>query len=106
MIGAGAIRAFEAENLKRNLRLAEAVREIAAEVGCTPAQLALAWVLAQGKDIVPIPGTKQTRYLEDNLGAVKVQLSAEHLRRLDQAFPLGVPAGGRYSAAAMRVINL
>ncbi len=97
---------FEAENFQRNLRLAEAVREIAGEVGCTPAQLALAWVLAQGKDIVPIPGTKQTRYLEDNLGAVNVQLSAEHLRRLDQTFPLGAPAGGRYSAAAMRVINL
>lgn len=97
---------FEGENFQRNLRLAEAVRQIAGQVGCTPAQLALAWVLAQGKDIVPIPGTKQTRYLEDNLGAVNVSLTEEQLRRLDQAFPLGVTAGAQYAAPGMRAVNL
>ncbi len=97
---------FEGENFQRNLRLAEAVRQIAGQAGCTPAQLALAWVLAQGKDIVPIPGTKQTRYLEDNLGAVNVHLTEEQLRRLDQAFPLGVTAGARYGAPGMRAVNL
>ena len=80
---------FEGENFKRNLHLAEAVRQIAEEIGCTPAQLALAWVLAQGEDIVPIPGTKHTRYLEENLGALNVHLTDEHLRRLDEAFPRG-----------------
>jgi len=97
---------FEGENFKRNLHLAEAVRQIAEEIGCTPAQLALAWVLAQGKDIVPIPGTKHARYLEENLGAVDVHLTVEHLRRLDEAFPVGVTAGERYPEQGMRAINL
>jgi aryl-alcohol dehydrogenase-like predicted oxidoreductase len=96
---------FQGENFQRNLRLAEAVRQIADEVGCTPAQLALAWVLRQGEDIVPIPGTKHTRYLEENLDAVNVHLADEHLRRLDQAFPLGVTAGERYQEQAMRAID-
>jgi aryl-alcohol dehydrogenase-like predicted oxidoreductase len=96
---------FEGENFNRNLHLAEAVRQIAGEIGCTPAQLALAWVLAQGADIVPIPGTKHTRYLEENLGAVDVRPSAEHLRRLDAAFPAGVTAGKRYHEQGMRTIN-
>ena len=97
---------FEGENFKRNLHLAEAVRQIAEEIGFTPAQLALAWVLAQGKDIVPIPGTKHTRYLEENLGALNVHLTDEHLRRLDEAFPVGVTAGERYHEQGMRSINL
>ncbi|HUB33012.1 MAG TPA: aldo/keto reductase [Bryobacteraceae bacterium] len=97
---------FEGENFQRNLRLAEAVKQMAGETGCTPAQLALAWVLAQGKDIVPIPGTKRVQYLEDNLGALAVHLSAEQLRRLDEAFPLGATAGERYAAHGMRAINL
>lgn len=97
---------FEGRNFKRNLRLTEVLRQIAVEIGCTAAQLALAWVLAQGKDIVPIPGTRHTRYLEENLGAINVALTAEHLRRLDAAFPLGVTAGKRYHEQGMRTINL
>jgi aryl-alcohol dehydrogenase-like predicted oxidoreductase len=97
---------FEGENFQRNLHLAEAVEQIAKEIGCTPAQLALAWVLAQGEDIVPIPGTKHIRYLEENLGALKVHPSTENLRRLDEAFPRGVTAGARYHEQAMRAVNL
>jgi len=87
---------FEGENFKRNLHLAATVRQISEEIACRPAQLALAWVLAQGQDIVPIPGTKHTRYLEENLGALNVDLTNEQLRRLDEAFPVGVTAGERY----------
>jgi aryl-alcohol dehydrogenase-like predicted oxidoreductase len=97
---------FEGENFQRNLRLAEAVKRMAAEVGCTPAQLALAWVLAQGEDVVPIPGTKHTRYLEENIGALKVSLSQEQLRRLEAAFPLGATAGPRYHEQWLRAVNL
>jgi aryl-alcohol dehydrogenase-like predicted oxidoreductase len=96
---------FEGENFQRNLRLAEAVKEMAGEKGCSPAQLALAWVLAQGADIVPIPGTKHVRYLEENLGALQVRLTAEELRRIEEAFPHGVTAGPRYPASAMRFVN-
>ena len=97
---------FQRENFQRNLRLAEAVGQVAGEIGCTPAQVALAWVLAQGKDIVPIPGTKHTRYLEDNLGALDVHLTEEHLRRLDDAFPIDASAGERYHEQAMRSIDV
>jgi len=96
---------FEGENLQRNLRLAEAVKEMAGEKGCSPAQLALAWVLAQGADIVPIPGTKHVKYLEENLGALQVRLTAEELRRIEEVFPHGVTAGQRYPATAMRFVN-
>ena len=97
---------FEGENFERNLHLAATVKQIAEEIGCTPAQLALAWVLAQGQDIVPIPGTKHIRYLEENAGALKVSLSDQQLRWLDAAFPVGVPAGARYHEQGMRTINL
>jgi len=97
---------FQGENFKRNLHLAEAVKQLAEEIGCTPAQTALAWVLAQGEDIIPIPGTKHTRYLEENVGALKVSLTPEQLARLDAAFPLGVTVGARYHAQAMRAVNL
>jgi len=96
---------FEGENFKRNLHLAETVRQIAEEIACAPAQLALAWVLAQGQDIVPIPGTKHPRYLEENIGALNVHLTDGQLRRLDEAFPVGVPAGERYPEQGMRTIN-
>jgi aryl-alcohol dehydrogenase-like predicted oxidoreductase len=96
---------FEGENFRRNLHLAETVRQIAEEIACAPAQLALAWVLAQGQDIVPIPGTKHPRYLEENIGALNVHLTDEQLRRLDEAFPVGVPAGERYPEQGMRTIN-
>jgi aryl-alcohol dehydrogenase-like predicted oxidoreductase len=88
---------FAPENFQRNLDLVEAVRGMAAEKGCTPAQLALAWLLAQGDDVVPIPGTKRRRYLQDNLGAVAVQLTADEVRRIDLALPPGSASGERYS---------
>ena len=97
---------FMGENFERNLKLADAVKQIATEVGCTPAQLALAWVLAQGEDVVPIPGTRHMKNLEDNLGALQVQLGGEHLKRLDEMSPAGVTAGDRYYAQGMKAINL
>jgi aryl-alcohol dehydrogenase-like predicted oxidoreductase len=78
---------------------------MAGEEGCSPAQLALAWVLAQGADIVPIPGTKHVRYLEENLGALQVRLTADQLRRIEEGFPQGVTAGQRYPDGAMRFVN-
>ena len=97
---------FQGENLDRNLELVRRVQEMAAEKGCSPAQLAIAWVLAQGDELVPIPGTKRRRYLEENLGALDVQLSAEELRRLDEALPVGAGAGTRYAQAAMSSVNV
>jgi aryl-alcohol dehydrogenase-like predicted oxidoreductase len=90
---------FTGEAFDANLRLVDAVRAMAEEKGVTPGQLALAWVLAQGEDVVPIPGTKRRSYLEENVGAVGVQLSAEDLARLAQIAPPGVAAGGRYADA-------
>jgi len=88
---------FQGENLRRNLELVERVRAIADEKGVTPGQLALAWVLRQGEDIAPIPGTKRVRYLEENAGAVEVELTGDDLRRLDEAAPRGAAAGDRYA---------
>jgi aryl-alcohol dehydrogenase-like predicted oxidoreductase len=96
---------FAGENFQRNLDLADRVQEIARGKGCTPAQLALAWVLAQGREIVPIPGTKRVRYLEDNAGAAGVELSAADLARIDEAFPLGAAAGTRYPEAGMATVH-
>jgi aryl-alcohol dehydrogenase-like predicted oxidoreductase len=87
---------FQGENFEKNLELVERVQEIAAEKGATAGQLALAWVLAQGNDIVPIPGTKRVRYLEENVAAVDVELTEDDLRRIDEAAPLGATAGDRY----------
>ncbi|PYE49402.1 aldo/keto reductase [Deinococcus yavapaiensis] len=87
---------FQGENFEGNLRLVTVVQDLAAEKGCTPSQLALAWLLAQGDDIVPIPGTKRVKYLEENVGAVDVALSADDLSRLDAIFAKGVVAGERY----------
>ena len=87
---------FQGENFQRNLDLVEQVQEIASAKGVTPSQLALAWVLAQGDDIVPIPGTKRVRYLEENAGAAGLSLTAEDLARLEEAFPKGATAGDRY----------
>jgi len=94
---------FTGENLERNLALVEKVREIAAEKGCTPGQLALAWVLGQGDDVVPIPGTKRRTYLEENLAAVDVQLTAEDLARIDAEVPAA--AGDRYDRTGMTTVN-
>jgi aryl-alcohol dehydrogenase-like predicted oxidoreductase len=85
------------ENFERNRALADRVRELAAEKGCTPAQLALAWVLSRGDDVVPIPGTKRREYLEQNAAASDVELSDEELNQLDEAFPVGAAAGDRYA---------
>lgn len=87
---------FQGENFQQNLELVHRVREIAAEKDATPGQLALAWVMAQGDDIVPIPGTKRREYLEENVAAVDVELSEDDLRRLDEAAPAGAAAGERY----------
>jgi aryl-alcohol dehydrogenase-like predicted oxidoreductase len=88
---------FQGAAMEQNLRLAEHVTTLAAKKGCTPAQLALAWVLAQGEDMVPIPGTKRVKYLEDNLGAVNVSLTRSELEEIDQLFPPGAATGERYA---------
>jgi aryl-alcohol dehydrogenase-like predicted oxidoreductase len=87
---------FYEENLQRNLAIADRIRDMAEEKGLTPAQLALAWVLAQGSDVAPIPGTKRRTYLEENLGALQAELTADDLARLDHDLPLGATAGDRY----------
>jgi aryl-alcohol dehydrogenase-like predicted oxidoreductase len=96
---------FSGDNLEHNLRLVARVRELAGETGCTPVQLALAWVLAQGDDVAPIPGTKHVRYLEENAGALDVRLTPEHLRALDDLFPPGVTAGDRYAESGMASVE-
>jgi aryl-alcohol dehydrogenase-like predicted oxidoreductase len=88
---------MQGRNLERNRELAEHVQELAAEKGCTPAQLALAWVLSRGDDVVPIPGTKRRTYLEQNAAASELELTSADLERLDEAFPPGVAAGDRYA---------
>jgi len=91
---------FQGENFDRNLQLVDRVKEMATQKGCTVGQLALAWLLAQGEDIVPIPGTKKRSRLEENLGAIDVTLSANDLSRLDELAPAGVAAGDRYASMA------
>jgi aryl-alcohol dehydrogenase-like predicted oxidoreductase len=96
---------FQGENFDKNIRLVETLKAMAGKRGVTPAQLALAWVLAQGEDIVPIPGTKRRKYLEENVAAVEIPLSAVELRELDAAFPAGVTAGSRYPTPHMPRVN-
>jgi aryl-alcohol dehydrogenase-like predicted oxidoreductase len=96
---------FQGESFERNLRLVEKVKEIAKEKACTPAQLALAWLLAQGEDVIPIPGTKRRARLEENLRAVDIQLSGDELRRIEAAAPFGIAAGTRYPEALMPTVN-
>jgi aryl-alcohol dehydrogenase-like predicted oxidoreductase len=96
---------FQGENFQKNLDLVRRVEEIAREKGCTASQLALAWVLAQRDDIVPIPGTKRRKYLEENAAAVEVKLSKEDLRRIDEVFPPEAAAGGRYPEHMMALVN-
>jgi aryl-alcohol dehydrogenase-like predicted oxidoreductase len=96
---------FQGENFYRNLELVKRVEEIAREKKVTPSQLALAWVLSRGDDVVPIPGTKRRKYLEENAAAVSLKLGADDLRRIDQVAPRGVAAGERYPAPAMRAVN-
>jgi aryl-alcohol dehydrogenase-like predicted oxidoreductase len=96
---------FQADTFDQNLALLRRVEEIAREKRCQPSQLALAWVLAQGEDIVPIPGTKRRKYLEENVGALDVQLGSDDLRQLGELFPKDVAAGPRYPEQMMRAVN-
>ncbi|MFB2923590.1 aldo/keto reductase [Aerosakkonema funiforme] len=96
---------FQGENFEKNLELVQRIEEIAQQKGCLPAQLALAWVLAQGEDIVPIPGTKRRKYLEENVGAVDVELTPEDLQSIDEVAPKGVAAGLRYPESGMSAVN-
>jgi aryl-alcohol dehydrogenase-like predicted oxidoreductase len=96
---------FSEENFKKNVELADRVREIAAEKDATPGQLALAWLLHRGEDIVPIPGTKRRKYLEENAAAADITLSEEDLRRIEEAMPRGSVAGERYAERQMRAVN-
>jgi aryl-alcohol dehydrogenase-like predicted oxidoreductase len=96
---------FQGENFQRNLELVAKVEEIAREKKVTPAQLALAWVLSRGKDVVPIPGTKHRKYLEENVGALRIQLTAKDLKRLEDVAPRGAAAGDRYAPEQMRTVS-
>jgi aryl-alcohol dehydrogenase-like predicted oxidoreductase len=96
---------FQGENFQRNLDLVRTVEQLAAAKGCTPSQLALAWVLAQGKDVVPIPGTKRAKYLDDNLAALQVRLAPEELAQIGALLPPGAASGDRYHAQAMKAID-
>jgi len=96
---------FQGENFDRNIALVEKVAELATEAGCTPGQLALAWVLAQGPDIVPIPGTKRRKYLEQNVEAVDLDLGPSQLTELEAIFPRGAASGTRYPEAMMAAVN-
>ncbi len=96
---------FQGENFQKNLDLVAEIAAIARDKGCAPSHLALAWVLAQGEDIVPIPGTKRRKYLEENVGALDVALSSDDLARIDRALPAGAAAGTRYAAAQMQGLN-
>jgi aryl-alcohol dehydrogenase-like predicted oxidoreductase len=96
---------FQGGNFARNLELVAKVKQIAADNGWTPGQLALAWVLAQGEDVVPIPGTKRRKYLEENAAAVDIQLSKDVLAEIEAVFPAGAAAGDRYPAHVMTLLN-
>jgi aryl-alcohol dehydrogenase-like predicted oxidoreductase len=96
---------FLGENFQKNLDLVKRVEEIARQKNCTPSQLALAWVLAQGEDIVPIPGTKRVKYLEENVGAMDVHLTADDLAQIEKILPKGAVAGQRYNEQMMRLID-
>jgi aryl-alcohol dehydrogenase-like predicted oxidoreductase len=96
---------FADGNFEKNLELVAKIEELAQRKGCMPSQLALAWVLAQGPDIVPIPGTKQIKYVDENLGAANIALTAADLREIDAVLPVGAAAGDRYHAQAMAAVN-
>jgi aryl-alcohol dehydrogenase-like predicted oxidoreductase len=96
---------FQGENFQKNLDLVNKIEQLAQAKGCTPSQLALAWVLAQGEDIVPIPGTKRLEYLDDDLRALNVRLTGQELAQIDAVLPVGVASGERYHAQAMKAID-
>jgi aryl-alcohol dehydrogenase-like predicted oxidoreductase len=96
---------FQGDNFQKNIELVGRVEQLAAEKGCTPAQFALAWVLAQGEGVVPIPGTKRRKYLEENVGALEVTLNLDDLRRTDEIMPPDAATGARYTEAMMRMVK-
>ncbi|HEX6633191.1 MAG TPA: aldo/keto reductase [Usitatibacter sp.] len=96
---------FQGANFQKNLDLVSHIEQLAKRKQCTPSQLALAWLLAQGQDVVPIPGTKRVKYLEENVGALDVQLTPDDLRRIDEIAPVGVAAGTRYPERGMETVN-
>jgi aryl-alcohol dehydrogenase-like predicted oxidoreductase len=96
---------FQRENREHNLRLVARLTEIADELGCTPAQLALAWLLRQGEDVAPIPGTRRIKYLEENAAAADIELSDERVHELEELFPIGAAAGDRYAPAGMQTVE-
>jgi aryl-alcohol dehydrogenase-like predicted oxidoreductase len=96
---------FQGENFQKNIQLVDRLKEIASEKGVTPSQLAIAWVLAQGQDIVPIPGTKKVKYMEENAAAAHVRLSPSDLARIDEMMPKGTVAGQRYSEGGMKTVG-
>ena len=96
---------FQGDALEKNQQLADHIKTLATKKGCTSAQLAIAWVLAQGEDIVPIPGTKRVKYLDDNLGAANVTLTKSELEDIDRLFPPGAAEGARYGEVMMSLVN-
>jgi aryl-alcohol dehydrogenase-like predicted oxidoreductase len=96
---------FQGENFQKNLALVKKIEALAASKGCTPCQLALAWVLSRGQDIIPIPGTKRMKYLDENLGAADVRLTPDELEQIDVILPAGLTSGDRYPAHAMQAVN-
>ena len=96
---------FQGANFAKNLALVARIEQLARQKGCTTSQLALAWVLAQGPEIIPIPGTKRLQYLEENVGALEVRLSPDELGQIDAVFPLNAAAGERYTPEMMRLVN-
>jgi aryl-alcohol dehydrogenase-like predicted oxidoreductase len=96
---------FQGQNFQRNLDLVRRIEQMAAQKGCTASQLALAWVLAQGKEIVPIPGTKRRKYLEENIAALEIKLTAEDLRQIEAMSPKGAAAGQRYPEHMMQLVG-
>jgi aryl-alcohol dehydrogenase-like predicted oxidoreductase len=97
---------FQENAMRKNLEIVKGIEQVATEKGCTPAQLALAWVLAQGEDLVPIPGTKKRTYLDQNLDSLQVRLSPADLKRLDEIAPPGITAGTRYPEAHMHAVGI
>ncbi|MGO4110289.1 aldo/keto reductase [Paenibacillus sp. YAF4_2] len=97
---------FQGDNFQKNIEMVQRIQEIAQEKGCQPSQLALAWLLNQGDDIVPIPGTKKRMYLEENVGSLQVQLTSRDLERINEVAPVGIASGDRYAAASMKSLNL
>ena len=97
---------FQGENFQRNLELVRRIEEMARAKACTPAQLALAWLLSRGNDIVPIPGTKQRARLEENVRALEIRLTSDELKRIDAVAPIGAAAGDRYAGAGMKAVNV